>query len=71
MGYKLKCLKGKLYCPSSETSNTSTKNYAYSAVLGFLILVASFFSLAGREFPFEPMKILPFFDFLSPLPIIV
>jgi hypothetical protein len=36
----------------------------YALTLSFV-----FFTLCGRDFPKDPLKIFPFFVFLSPLPI--
>jgi hypothetical protein len=37
----------------------------------FLAVVAAVTLLAGLDFPKDPLKIFPFFVFLSPLPIVI
>jgi hypothetical protein len=52
------------------TYRSARKAYAsfLAAAAGWLPVI--FFSVAGRLFPKEPLKILPFLVFLSPLPMI-
>ncbi len=42
----------------------------YDGVVAAVVSFAALIGLARRTFPKEPLKILPFFVFLSPLPII-
>jgi len=49
---------------NSEDFNCSLLSFSYDFFL------EAFFVFAGRLFPNEPLKIFPFFVFLSPFPII-
>jgi hypothetical protein len=56
-------------------NDSSDEKQAYLAALflaaSFLAVTAGVTLLAGLDFPKDPLKIFPFFVFLSPLPIII